>query len=132
MRKKTEKKKPAPAYWNDDEIVPTLFERKEFKSYCAEILAILKKEPMSIAEIHRKLGEAKNIRWTADALSWLSDKVDQTRMIPNGYFLRQNNPAVRPGNWNQTGVPSEEKYHRALPRGAADTGVGGVQARERK
>lgn len=68
---------------------PVYLDGKPFKKYARAIEAIIKSadSPVSIREIHLKLGDDKRPSWTADALESLVD-IEPVGILPTRYWPR--------------------------------------------
>lgn len=108
---------------NDVEITITVYETDVFLAYSRLILATLSAEPMSLRQLHTKLGERANKRLTLDALTWNSDHIANDSKIPCRYWLeeRRRTPTLDHSGSALANVP--DKYHRARGRGILNSGI---------
>jgi hypothetical protein len=65
---------------------PTYLDRKEFKAYVREITRIIRESetPLSVRDIHTKLGDSARRRWTADALE-MAKGIKAVGILPTRY-----------------------------------------------
>ena len=97
-------------------------EDTRFKAYCKAVEAVFKDEPLTLRALHEQLGESANKRLTLDALKYLSDVIESDGKIPAKYYKR-NRRRIEGRKWNDGVKPSDEKYHRAEPRGVLNSGI---------
>ena len=56
---------------NEEIESPSYYDTEEFQAYCQLVLAAFEDEPLSIGELHRRLGEHTRREWTMAAISLL-------------------------------------------------------------
>lgn len=90
--------------WIDSWETPTYLDSKAFRKYAAAIDAIIHQadRSVSIADIHRQLGDKKRIEWTADAIDSLRN-IEPVGILPTRY---------RPRNTVRKAVPVPVDYCR--------------------
>lgn len=76
------------AGWHETFESPTWLDSREFKEYALEVALILanSEEPLCTREIHARLGDKANIRWTMDALEAVRN-LGKTGVLVTRYFI---------------------------------------------
>lgn len=83
----------------------TYLDTKPFKDYALRVRGVIYESdwPVTIREIHEKLGGDAKPNWTADALEWISD-IRASTSFPTRYQPNKRRPVQPPTPFGRVGA----------------------------